>query len=54
MSDTTYPVPESSAPGYFAVPHGQGPWPGVVVVQDVLGMTADLRRITDRLAASGY
>jgi len=54
MPDITFPAPESHVPGYLAVPDGQGPWPGVVVVQDVLGMTADLRRITDRLAASGY
>jgi carboxymethylenebutenolidase len=54
LPDITYPAPESHLPGYLAVPDGQGPWPGVVVVQDVLGMTADLRRITDRLAASGY
>ena len=54
MPDITYPAPESRLPGYLAVPDGQGPWPGVVVVHDVLGMTADLRRITDRLAASGY
>lgn len=41
-------------PGYLAVPDGAGPWPAVVVVQGVIGMTADLRRITDRFAASGY
>ncbi|TGD89404.1 hypothetical protein BayCH28_07195 [Mycolicibacterium sp. CH28] len=38
----------------MAIPEGSGPWPGVVVVHDVLGMTNDLRRITDRFAASGY
>ena len=54
MPDITYPNPAGPLPAYLAVPPGEGPWPGVVVVQDALGMTADLRRITDRFAANGY
>lgn len=54
MPDLTYSAAESSVRGYLAVPEGRGPWPGLVVVHDVLGATADLSRITDRLAASGY
>jgi carboxymethylenebutenolidase len=41
-------------PGYLAVPAGDGPRPGVVVIQDGFGMTADIRRIADRFAANGY
>jgi carboxymethylenebutenolidase len=40
--------------GYLARPRGFGPWPGVVVVQDALGLTDDIRDQADRLAASGY
>ena len=54
MPDITYGTPNGSLPAYRAVPDGEGPWPGVVVVQDGLGMTSDLRRITDRFAANGY
>lgn len=54
MPDLTYPAPAGPLPAYLAVPDGGGPWPGVVVAHDALGMTADVRRITDRFAANGY
>lgn len=41
-------------PGYTSVPDGDGPFPGVVVVHDAYGMTAELRRVCDHLAAQGY
>ncbi len=54
MGDMTIPA-AGGIRGYLAVPAGAGPWPGVVVVHDVLGMTTDLKRITERFfAASGY
>ena len=40
--------------GHLAVPAGDGPWPGVVVLHEVLGLTDDIRRQTDRLAEAGY
>ena len=40
--------------GHLAVPAGPGPWPGVVVLHEVLGLTDDIRRQADRLAAAGY
>lgn len=54
VPDITYLAPDGYIPGYLAIPDGDGPWPGVIVVQDVLGVTADLRRITDRVAREGY
>jgi carboxymethylenebutenolidase len=44
--------------GYLAVPSvevsGEGPWPGVVIVHDVLGLGDDVRQIAGRFASAGY
>ncbi|MGI5218557.1 dienelactone hydrolase family protein [Nocardia sp. CA-290969] len=49
-----FPAPRGPLPGHLSVPGSGGPWPGVVVVHDAFGLTADIRRITDRFAANGY
>jgi carboxymethylenebutenolidase len=54
MTNIHYDCPAGPLPAYLAAESGDGPWPGVVVVHDALGMTADLRRITDRFASNGY
>ena len=53
MGDVRILLP-TSMPAYLAVPSGEGPWPGAVVLSDVMGMTADLHRQAEWLASAGY
>ncbi|NIH77931.1 dienelactone hydrolase family protein [Amycolatopsis viridis] len=52
------PVPDGTIRGHLATPGrlvaGEPPWPGVVVVHDVVGLSRDARNITDRFAAAGF
>lgn len=56
MSDVIVPGAVST-PGlraHLAVPAGDGPWPGVVVLHEAFGLTDDVRAQADHLAAQGY
>jgi carboxymethylenebutenolidase len=54
MGMTSVATPTGDCPLYASEPDGPGPWPGVVVVHDIYGMTNDLRAQADWLAREGY
>jgi carboxymethylenebutenolidase len=53
-TDVSISAPGGPLPGYLAAPTGSGPWPGVVLLHDLAGMSHDLRQQADWLAGAGY
>lgn len=39
---------------YLAQPRGDGPFPGVVVIQEIFGVNDHIRDVTERIAKEGY
>jgi carboxymethylenebutenolidase len=54
VTELTVPVAGGTLPGYLARPHGDGPWPAVVVLHEAFGLTDDIKRQADRFAEHGY
>ncbi|AEF40188.1 dienelactone hydrolase family protein [Hoyosella subflava] len=54
MDDIRIDAPAGTIDGAFEKPDGEGPWPGVVVVHDLLGLSTDARNITRRFADAGF
>jgi carboxymethylenebutenolidase len=50
----TIKTADGSFSAYVARPEGAGPFPAVVVIQEIFGVNRFVRAVADRLAADGY
>jgi Dienelactone hydrolase family len=39
MTEVSISTPHHRLKGYVAMPRGDGPWPGVIVLHDIFGLT---------------
>lgn len=54
MPEVIIPTQQGEMPAYVARPSGDGPWPAVIVIHDIFGMTTDQKNHADWLADQGY
>jgi carboxymethylenebutenolidase len=54
VPEIRFAAPEGGLDAYLATPAGSGPWPGVVVLHEIFGLTDDIRKQADRFAEAGY
>ena len=51
---TSVEIHAREVPVEIFTPEGGGPWPGLLVIHEVLGLNDDIRRIARRFADNGY
>jgi carboxymethylenebutenolidase len=54
VGEVKIPVKDGSIPGYRAMPDTSGPFPTILVVQEVFGVHEHIKDICRRLAKAGY
>ena len=54
MTELSIATPHHRLEGYLATPQGAGPWPGVIVLHGIFGLTDVTRGHADWLAKEGY
>ena len=51
---TRYRGESGEVPAYLVRPSGKGPWPAVVVIHEIFGLTDHFKDVANRLAREGY
>jgi carboxymethylenebutenolidase len=54
MTEVSISTPHHQLKSYLATPKGEGPWPGVIVLHDIFGLTGVTRGHANWLAKEGY
>lgn len=54
MQTREIPTSELKGGGYLALPDGEGPFPGLVVIHEAYGLNEHIRDVARRLAGAGY
>lgn len=54
MTEVSISTQHHQLKGYLATPQGTGPWPGVIVLHDIFGLTDVTREHAEWLAREGY
>ncbi|MDN5861588.1 MAG: dienelactone hydrolase family protein, partial [Pseudonocardia sp.] len=54
QTEISFPAGNATLPGILTVPDGDGPFPGLVMIYEVMGMTDEMRRVARDLADDGY
>ena len=54
LTEFSISTPHHPLKSYLATPQGAGPWPGVIVLHDIFGLTDVTRGHADWLAREGY
>jgi carboxymethylenebutenolidase len=54
QTEIRFPAGTTTLPGVLTVPDGEGPFPALVLVYEVFGMTDEMKRVARDLADDGY